>query len=457
MFSENRWDGHVVDIKFDDENEQFIGTIIDIHDHRVSFRGRDYAELKKAFMDAMQKYANKPEEFPKTNQEERAIARFTNRSQFRNIFSSEELESLRNYIFQTGNDKNSSHANPRHPLYSLIEAYERGHITYDKNRTTVAHNTERCIEFIQRAQPGYFDLIKNRLLDCSDYTQASSALAELRAFGTLCFTEMTPEAVHDPSEKNADFKMNVGEIQCFIEVHTRFSTKDDERQFQVDEIFGEQDGNVRIARVSSITPFGQPDESKPDDGVSTNMISKICAMKQKEDQFVDSSINILWIDLQDTEVLQFSVGTEHCLPYFTDTRPILNPYTGCIWHAFYGKKNDPIIENNSGDIFDMHQMRHDGRFEKKSKINFSVISLPTALVVYENKQRAQMDGVERLRELFYRMPLFSAQHSILNIDNNNILEAILNIQVFQRNYCFNSFIDFINFKQEKKESACTTK
>lgn len=371
MFSKNRWDGHVVDIEFDDANGRFGGTIRNIPDRRVSFWGRDYVELKNAYIDAIQKYANNPEQFPEKNKKEKAIANYTYRSQFRNIFSSEELAALQDFIFKNKSKSNetSIHANPRHPLYALIKAYERNE-TFDENRITVACNTERCLELIQRVQPKFLDSIKNRLQDCSDYTQSSSALAELRAFGTLCFTGLTPEAVHDSSEKTADFKLSVGKAQCLIEVHTKFSTPDDERQLSIEDTLGEQNENVRVVRLSNITPFGQPDVSKPDDGVSTNMISKICAMKQKETQFIDNSINILWIDLQDTEVLCFPLNADHCLPYFTDTRPTIAPYTGCIWHAFYGKNHDNVIENHSGCSFELHKMRHDGRFEKKNKNKF---------------------------------------------------------------------------------------
>lgn len=302
MFPENRWDGHVIDVKIDDESEQFVGIIRNIPDRCVRFSGHDYVELKNAYVKAVQNYTENPTSFPETSRDKRAIARFTRRSQFRDIFTSEQLEPLRGFRFNAGNSDESTHAHPRHSLHALIEAHERSG-SYDESRTTVACNTERSLEMIQLTQPAFVDSIKNRLLDCSDYTQSSSALAELRAFGVLCTTGLRPEAINDPSEKSADFKMPVGQaLLCLIEVHTRFSNPNDERQIPVEDIFGKQDGNVRIARISSITPFGQPDESKSDDGVSTNMISKICSMKQKEEQFIDDAINILWIDLQDTEV-----------------------------------------------------------------------------------------------------------------------------------------------------------
>lgn len=441
MLSENRWDGHVVDIEIDDTNEQFVGIIRNIRERRVSFAGRDYQELKSAYVSALQKYREDPGSFPETNREEQAIGRFTNRSRFRDVYSSEQISSLHNYSFKAGSDEDSTHANPRHPLDVIIKAYEGPHGS-SENTVAIANNTENCLELISQNQPAFLSSIEERLFDRSDYTNSSSALAELRAFGALCSTSLRPEEISTSNDKTADFRLTVGEAQCLIEVHTRFSSEDDERQLQVEDVLGEQEGDIRIERISNVTPFGQPDESKPNDGVSTNMISKICAMKQEESQFEDDKINILWIDLQDSEVLRFSIDVEQCLPHYTYSylRQYTMPYTGCVWQAFYGCKGDPVIESYMGTGFAVHKMGHDGRFVQDSIVNFAVVSLPDALAVYENPRRTHMVDQD-VRKMFYRMPLFSVQHSLLET-YPNILESTIRMQKAQRDYCIKTYWDF---------------
>ena len=432
--TKNPWDGHIIKISIDATNEQFIGTIVDIKDREVTFFGHNYKELQEDFYNKIDIYIKSPDKFTK---------KLYIHSLFRKFLTQDEINRITDFYFINTEDINSPIHQLKHPVYALIIEFEK-----DKP-SSIAINTHMALAAIYKFCPTYLtdnNYLKKRLLDKKDYTQAASALAEIRAFGSLCFTESIPTAIKEKKDKKTpDFELAIEKSHCFIEVHTRISTSDNERVFPelVDKINNTISNcmNIRLERISNVAPFGQPCEEKADttEGVSTNIISKICSVKSNEEQFNKDNINILWIDLQDSETLGNIVTIHQCIPYFMDRRPLPQPYTGCIWHAFYGKKGDPIIENKSMSSFKIITMPHNGRFiTNKSNINFAVISIPDGLIVFENPHRSNMKDIDNIRKAFYKMPLFSAQYSIINT-RHNIIDSILDIQRAQRDYCFKTF------------------
>jgi hypothetical protein len=424
------WHNQAINIKIDTKERTIVGKICSISDRDVSFTGKEVDELEKNFLLALDNYKNNPSYYPKKDQESQIIDKFSiQRSQLRNFLTVEEIDHLADIRFEQN----------FHPTYTVIYDFERGpSLGGTRAPFQIAYNTDNSIKYIAAYKPEMIESLKERLLDATDYSNASSALAEIRAFCSLGFTKLNPSALPTKAQDGievADFFLKLNDQEVLIEVCTRISGKQHEQVIDWQEKPRE---NVRIEKIVSIAPFGHGDPSKQNEGITTNVISKICAIKQHEGQFHDDTINVLWIDLQDTKTMLFSCGVDHCLPFFTHSQPDNLPNTGNFWHAFYGRKGEKVLETVGTLRFKIQFMMHHGRFINKSKINFAVISLPERIVVFENPNRTQMKNIEMIRQGFYLMPNFSAEHSLLELQPG-YLDKMLIHQRIARNYCYEAF------------------
>ncbi len=442
IFPNNQWGEHIFDIRIDDNEGKFVGNIQNIINHNVIFSGKCYESLKKSYEMTVKEYIKNPNAFKLKTGDALSIARLTFQVQLKSIFSEEELKKISQK--KTGERL--------HPVYALIKNLEEK--SFDKEAEhTAAVNTDYSVEIIKNKNPDYFKSIKKRLLETSDYTNPMSALAEIRAFSALIQAGFNPKNIPQQKKSTPDFHFFINGIECLVEVHAKYLSKNSDCAILEELCEKKENESVFIKSIISRAPFGQSMENTTSKEIDTNVISKVCAMKEEEKQFDESKINILWIDLQDPETFPCKIPLDYCLPYYTHSRLVLTsppqlaplPYTGCIWQAFYGDKNEPIIENIDESAIETRFMAHDGRFSKfsSSKLNFAIISLPDAIVVYENPNRCHMDNLENVRRQFYLMPTFSSQHSMLET-HADILKHDIALKKTQRQYCFESYILRLN-------------
>lgn len=410
---------------------QFSTAVDSIRDRNVMFTGNGFEDLEKNYLLALNQYKDEPSSYPEKDSEATIIDRFSaHRSRFRDFLTVEEINDLKTIRFD-------EHF---HPTYAAIYNFEQGASSGgSKAPFQIAYNTDNCMKWIAAHKPEIIQGLKARLLDTTDFSNASGAIAEIRAFGSLGFARLAPSILPTRAKEGievADFSLNLNGQEALVEVHTRISGKQHERVIDWQD---EPTRNVRIESIRDIAPFGHGNPEKKNDGITTNVISKICATKQSEGQFRDDTINILWIDLQDAKTMPFSCGEEHCLPYFTYSQPDNKPFTGVFWHAFYGMKNEKVLEVVGTLGFEVQSMMHDGRFIGKSKLNFAVISLPERIIVFENPKRAQMKSAEIIRTRLHLMPEFSSEFSLLELQPG-YLEVKLAQQRAARDFCYKSFI-----------------
>lgn len=431
------WKGQSVEITPDATVRTFNGRITSFPEKIVSFSGSSYDELESDMLAVIAKFKEDPNQFPDKPCEMQVLDHFTKpRSMFRDFFSDEEIDSLKDIRFRERH---------YHPLYGVIKTFEETRNHAHKASFEVAYNTNNALKYIKMHAPELIKQYSGDLLNIENFENASSALAEIRAFGFLGLANLNPIR-HEKGGENIrtpDFRFDSNGNKVLTEVHARISDEKDYVELsETEEIT--PDGYSIKTQITSVAPFGQPDPAKPNDGFTTNFISKICAAKGKEGQLKEETINILWLDLQDEITFGFSCEEDSFLPFYTHAFPNNYPLTGACWHAFYGKKGDDIIEFHDGFGFEKQKMGHDGRFYLNSKVNFAIIFIPERIVVYENpdSKRKAMPGLDSLRKSFYLMPKFSAEHSILEIYNGAI-DALISHQRMAKSYCIKSFTDQI--------------
>lgn len=123
-------------------------------------------------------------------------------------------------------------------------------------------------------------------------------------------------------------------------------------------------------------PFGFPDENKPGDSTTANMISKICARKGSESQLASNEDSLLFVDLQTVPIS--TVMIEHVTPILYGNSGEVT--SGAIWYAFYGKKGYPIFESANPYWWkrvNCVRMQHNGHLcnDKPSKANAVLVSV----------------------------------------------------------------------------------
>jgi hypothetical protein len=80
---------------------------------------------------------------------------------------------------------------------------------------------------------------------------------------------------------------------------------------------------------------------KPRDSTTTNAISRICAIKQEEEQFRSDLPAILCLDFQDLHTMDMSMTVEQFQPVISWNEHLT---TGALWYALYGWKGAPVFE-----------------------------------------------------------------------------------------------------------------
>lgn len=256
---------------------------------------------------------------------------------------------------------------------------------------------------------------KKQSLESIDCIKSSSAFGELRAYGNLLTTF---QVVPGNPDRGADFKvLENGKNECvYIEVQTKNlaqnSTIDHGATIRVNN-------KLRTEMTTKeIVPYGLPDCNKRNDSVCTNMISKICAIKQDETQLSDTVPSIIWVDLQDNSHM-FS-ELEHCMPILSKNEYLTS---GCIWHALYGWKGAFIYDNSAEFDRNVFMMEHDGRFRQPTKVSGFIFSFENATVLMENPWSQNKIPLWFKKGIFLLWQ-FSIKYSLVDYNNDTLEEYV---------------------------------
>lgn len=316
-----------------------------------------------------------------------------------------------------------------HPVSML--AFSRQEI---EQRRLTAINTETAARDIMEKDPEWLTALHPRLIDTDDFTNSSSALGELRAYGALLETWMTvaPKPRISGSERSPEFQIDNGDGEVIVEVHSRqLDTKQiDQMGTSAAELrarhaesveAAEEIGNpqtVATFQEVEVFPTGEPRPEKAGDSVLTNTISRIAAIKEDEGQVDPGKPFILWLDLQDPMVWGGGIAEDLFSPVYSQG---VDGYVGSgpFWFALYGRKGDPLLESRGFD-YRSTPLAHDGRFFQIMRkghggptlVSAVVYSLPHAIVAMEHPSPAKPLPM-RVRIELLKLPRFRLDLSIL--------------------------------------------
>ena len=309
-----------------------------------------------------------------------------------------------------------------HPVVSLA---------LDSTRGVVAANTERAGRIVLQANEAWLNSLRQRLLETSDLTNASSALGEIRAYGSLLETGMVVKPAPAVSGKpvSPEFEVQAGDGPVIVEVHSkqmhpaeRKKLDDQHKRLQAKVAqaieSGEKSGepqNEVVADAAEIQPLGAADPNKAGDSDVANGISRVAGIKDKEKQIDHQKPFVLWLDMQDPAVWGLPLAQEQLLPIYslgTDG----HVGAGILWHALYGRKGEPYISMQGFD-FKAIPMLHEGRFYQTMKahggptrISAIVISLPETVALMEHPEPI-MRLPSKFRQALTRITAFRLEYS----------------------------------------------
>jgi hypothetical protein len=330
------------------------------------------------------------------------------------IISEAEVETLRQHCSR----------GRTHPLLNLIARKE------ERSWYVVEH----AARMIYQHNQTWFEGLKDRLLATDDYTHASSAIGEIRAYGALLDTWMTvtPGPKVPYSKVSPEFGVDNGDGDVIVEVHTRQldnAEAEGLKQHHADLSAAHRKAvaaarstgstkNVVTSGEKEVFPTGAPKPGKKGDTWVTNTISRIAAIKEKEHQIDPELPFVLWLDLHDYSVWGFALDLEFFRPLFSEGKEgYVN--SGPFWFALYGKKGDPLLYSQSFDYRSM-SLAHDGRFFQTmtkshggpTRVSAVVFSTVGATMVMENPN-AIHPLPKRVRAALMKVPDFRLDLSIM--------------------------------------------
>jgi hypothetical protein len=268
--------------------------------------------------------------------------------------------------------------------------------------------------------------IKPRIIGIN-VTESASALAELRAYGDLLEAgyDVTPIAPNN-REPTPEFEISDGQSRALVEVHAKQLDAGTEKNLQqYRKMIAEQPARPGVAVYEHVIhPFGKPIVGKPGDSTTTNAISRICAIKQKEHQLHDDISSILWLDFQDLHTGDMALTAQQFHPLISWNENITS---GALWYALYGWKGAPILEQCHYSHLKLpsqiKKMAHDGRFLTSKKLSAVVVSLPKATILAESP-RKERQLPRNMRMRYMGLPWAGIQHAIAEWTHGLVVQTL---------------------------------
>jgi len=276
-------------------------------------------------------------------------------------------------------EKAPLYAGKRHPAWSPL---------FSSNPSSVDLLTQAAANRVTKDEElkAWHQSLAHRIADIENWPDAASALSELRVLDALSEAGLDAKPLNPDGEATPDFLVQLEAQQIKVEV---FSKHEDGTQTQRREDVAQGKNVPGVERTTTTTPHGNltfttevlhpggvPDLSKPHDSVQANVISKLCAAKGHEHQVQSEHTSVLWMDL--------SYFCEINESLIDQTNSLISGHSGltsgAIWHAFYGWKGAPLLEEASHRLT---PMGHDGRYRltdsKKSRLAATLISFEKPL------------------------------------------------------------------------------
>lgn len=271
------------------------------------------------------------------------------------------------------------------PLTRLVRAAEPG---LHCPAGSVLHTTERAIRMIHsRGNLAFQHWLNDRISKAAgpDFEEASAALGEVRAAGTLLEIGTKCHPVRIGPKKTPDFRIEAEGGPLFVEVHTKQLNGEEAKMlagFRRGEFGRSWTLGADAIREHSIAPGGRP---KPQslETLGENLASKFANIKPHAPQAQADHPNLLWLDLQDEDMEP--VPPDATLPVVAGP----NGFSSLgLWHAFYGQKNNtPIFEYHVvslGDQSPVQRLGFDGMFAQTKAWSAVVLTFPRTAVVFEH-------------------------------------------------------------------------
>ena len=298
----------------------------------------------------------------------------------------------------------------------------------------ISVNTCRALQHVLRQFPDWPRNLKPRLLDAKDWSNAQSALAEIRACGGLLEARFPIQlgGRNIATGAKAEFHITMDQTETVIEVWGRNLGEGDRKRIaaeleasaKTEHVTG---GTITISSAA-VAPFGAPTPGKKGDTILTNIISRIAAIKEREHQAHDQRPFVLWIDLQSEGALMFDFSPHH--------QP-LSSWNGVVtsggyWHALYGRKGDILLEP-SGRFVHRTMMQHEGRYyqtmkkhDGSTRISGCIFSSPKTTAILEHPA-APFPLTASFRRQLLQLPWFSIALSLANW-SEHLVERQLAVQ-----------------------------
>lgn len=305
----------------------------------------------------------------------------------------------------------------RHPAWSPL---------FSATPTPIDHLTNQAVRRVAREAGGksWLAALSPRLIDELDPEEAAAAMAELRAYGALLEVGLTVRPIPTASTATADFEVDAGDGTFVVEVFAKHEDAD-QKQLRRDIARGGTPAGVHrstrtrggatvTTTIAILQPGGAPDPQKPDDCVTANVISRVCAAKGAESQFPVGRPGLLWIDFASFGGWSDVIKLEQTTALMSGHQGLTS---GALWYAFYGWRDAPIFEEDQPLLERRYRMGHDGRYrlqgKKQSRLSGTIIALNGALTLFENPW-APVPLPDTARRLCERLPWFDIGHAIAN-------------------------------------------
>lgn len=243
-------------------------------------------------------------------------------------------------------------------------------------RDETFYNTKRAFQSVHHAgHAQWLQSAIDRASDVGNYENAASALAEIRALGTLIGAELSVTPLKESkSQATPDFKIGYGEEKAWVEVACKQLNREEAKALE------EYSANPAKDRMGHwVHPAGRP---KPGETVVENVASKIANIKPRARQAQHFRPAVLWLDLQEPD--WWPIDSGHMVPVATWRGHF---YVGSMWLAFFGWKGAPLLESHThlrGGSEGVSRMRFPGFFKQNKEWSAAVISTSRTLAVYSN-------------------------------------------------------------------------
>ena len=280
-------------------------------------------------------------------------------------------------------------------------------------------NTTRSLRIITRCEnkDKYKSWLADKLAqacDTTNYENASAALGEIRALGSLLYGFREVDVIQESKEKTTDFVIVVDGTEIYIEVTTKQMNKEEAKAL---EKFNHEPPPEKTEPVFSrehvISPAGKA--KKMEDGkyetTAENVASKIANLKAGSKQVREGSICVLWIDMQDED--WWGTSGDNAFP-ITSWNGALT--TVGIWYSFYGKKGTPLFDNYCpfyGPGIHVQTMRFNGKFfQNDNRFCGAALNFGRSLVFYDDPN-AKHPIPDRFWFSAVELPWFNYERSII--------------------------------------------